>query len=108
MGKRFGQVIRIKPEGREQYIRYHANPLPGVNEMIKKCHISNYSIFIRGDYMFAYFEYDGTDYDADMKKMAADPATQHWWSLVQPLMQPLDDRKQGEFWADMLEIYHLD
>jgi L-rhamnose mutarotase len=108
MGKRFGQVIRIKPEGREQYIRYHANPLPGVNEMIKKCHINNYSIFIRGDYMFAYFEYDGTDYDADMKKMAADPATQHWWSLVQPLMQPLDDRKEGEFWADMLEIYHLD
>lgn len=108
MVKRFGQVIRIKPEGKEQYMKYHANPLPGVNEMIKECHLKNYSIFIRGDYMFSYFEYDGEDYDADMQKMAEDPATQHWWSLVKPLMQPLDDRKEGEFWSDMTEIYHLD
>ena len=108
MVKRFGQVIKIKPEGKEQYMKYHANPLPGVNEMIKECHLKNYSIFIRGDYMFSYFEYDGEDYDADMQKMAEDPATQHWWSLVKPLMQPLDDRKVGEFWSDMTEIYHLD
>ena len=108
MVKRFGQVIKIKPEGKEQYMKYHANPLPGVNEMIKECHLKNYSIFIRGDYMFSYFEYDGEDYDADMQKMAEDPATQHWWSLVKTLMQPLDDRKEGEFWSDMTEIYHLD
>lgn len=108
MLKRFGQVIKIRPEGREQYKKYHANPLPGVNEMIKECHLNNYSIFMRGDYMFAYFEYDGDDYEADMAKMAADPATQHWWSLVQPLMQPLDDRREGEFWSDMEEVYHLD
>ena len=108
MIKRFGQVIKIKPEGKEQYMKYHANPLPGVNEMIKECHLKNYSIFIRGDYMFSYFEYDGEDYDADMQKMAEDPATQHWWRLVKPLMQPLEDRKEGEFWSDMTEIYHLD
>ncbi|MCF0146394.1 MAG: L-rhamnose mutarotase [Eubacterium sp.] len=106
--KRFGQVIKVSPEGKEQYIAYHANPLPGVNEMIKECHLKNYSIFIRGDLMFSYFEYDGDDFDADMEKMAADPATQHWWSLVKPLMCPLEDRAEGEFWSDMTEIYHLD
>lgn len=106
--KRFGQIIRVKPEGLEEYKRYHANPLPGVNEMIKECHLSNYSIYVRGDIMFSYFEYDGEDFDADMAKMAADPATQHWWSLVKPLMQPLPDRLEGEFWSDMEEIYHLD
>ena len=36
MVRRFGQVIKIKPEGLEQYKAYHANPLPGVNEMIKE------------------------------------------------------------------------
>ena len=39
---------------------------------------------------------------------AADPATQAWWDVVKPLMQPLPDRKEGEFWSDMEEIYHLD
>ena len=106
--QRFGQIIQVKPEGLAEYKRYHANPLPGVNEMIKECHLKNYSIFVRGDIMFAYFEYDGDDFEADMEKMAADPATQHWWSLVKPLMQPLPDRAEGEFWSDMEEIYHLD
>ena len=57
---------------------------------------------------FAYFEYEGEDFDADMAKMAADPATQRWWDVVKPLMQPLEDRAEGEFWSDMEEIYHLD
>jgi len=105
--RRFGSIIKIKPEGREEYIRWHANPMPGVNEMIKECNISNYSIFIRGDYMFSYYEYIGDNYEADMEKMAADPVTQKWWSVVKPLMQPLEDRKENEFWSEMQEIYYL-
>ena len=106
--KRIGEMIKIKPEGLEAYKKYHANPLPGVNEMITACNIRNYTIYQRGDYMFASYEYVGDDFDADMAKMAADPVTQHWWSLVKPLMQPLDDRREGEFWSGMTEVYHLD
>ena len=54
--KRIGEVIHVKPEGKEAYIRWHANPLPGVNEMIKECNIQNYSIYSRGDLLFAYYE----------------------------------------------------
>ena len=100
-------MIKIKPEGRDEYIRWHANPMPGVNEMIRECNIRNYSIFIRGEYLFSYFEYIGEDYEADMEKMAADPATQTWWSVVKPLMEPLDDRGENEFWSEMKEIYYL-
>jgi uroporphyrinogen decarboxylase len=32
--------------------------------------------------LFAYFEYHGTDYAADMAKMAADPKTQEWWTDI--------------------------
>lgn len=106
--RRFGQMIKVKPDGLEAYKKWHANPMTGVNEMIKECNLKNYSIYSRGDYLFAYFEYDGDDYDADMAKMAADPNTQAWWDVVKPLMQPLDDRVEGEFWSDMEEIYHLD
>jgi len=105
--RRFGQMIKIKPEGLEEYKKWHANPLPGVNEIIKECNIQNYSIYSRGDYLFAYMEYVGEDYEGDMAKMSASPITQQWWDLVKPLMQPLDDRKEGEFWSDMEEIYYL-
>ena len=108
MVRRFGQIIKAKPDGLADYKKWHANPMPGVNEMIKECGLKNYSIFSRGDYLFAYFEYEGEDFDADMAKMAADPATQRWWDVVKPLMQPLEDRAEGEFWSDMEEIYHLD
>ena len=69
--KRIGEMIRVKPEGKQAYIDWHANPLPGVNEMIKECNIQNYSIYSRGDYLFAYYEYVGDDFEADMAKMAA-------------------------------------
>ena len=103
--KRVGQIIYVKDEGIEAYEKYHANPMPGVNEMIKACNIQNYSIYRRGNVMFSYFEYVGTDYEADMAKMAADPTTQKWWSLVHPLQQPLPDETD---WADMKEVYHLE
>lgn len=106
--RRFGDVIQIKPGCLEAYKKWHANPMPGVNEMIQECHLHNYSIYSRGEYLFAYYEYDGDDFEADMAKMAADPATQKWWDTVKPLMQPLPDRNPGDFWSNMQEIYHLD
>jgi len=106
--KRIGEMIKIKPEGKEAYIKWHANPLPGVNEMIKECNIQNYSIYCRGDYMFAYYEYVGEDFEADMAKMAADPETQRWWDVCMPCQRPLPTRAEGEWWADMEEVFHVD
>lgn len=55
-----------------------------------------------------FFEYHGTDYAADMAKMAADPVTQEWWAICMPCQAPLATRKDGEWWAEMPEIFHLD
>jgi L-rhamnose mutarotase len=106
--KRIGQVIKVKPEYLEKYKALHANPWPEVNEMIKKCNISNYSIYYRNGYLFSYFEYTGDDYEADMKKMADDPMTQKWWKETDPCQEPVEDAREGEWWADLEEVYHLD
>jgi len=58
--------------------------------------------------LFSYFEYHGSDMEADWAKMAADPKTQEWWAIVQPLQEPLLTRKNGEWWAEMDEVFHLD
>jgi len=106
--RRFGQTIRLKPGKDREYVRHHAAVWPGVLKMIKECNISNYSIFIKDLMLFTYFEYTGHDFDADMKRMAAHQETQQWWDVVKPLMAPEEPRKEGEFWADMEEIFHLE
>jgi len=81
---------------------------PEVLDMIRRCNIRNYSIYLKDDFLFGYFEYNGTDYAADMARMAADPKTQEWWAIMMPLQKPLDSRREGEWWAEMEEVFHLD
>jgi L-rhamnose mutarotase len=106
--KRFGQLIGLKPEKLEEYKVYHAGVWPEVLEMIRGCHIHNYTIFHRKGQLFAYFEYRGTDYAADMARMAADPKTQEWWKIMMPMQAPLPDRAEGAWWAEMDEVFHTD
>jgi L-rhamnose mutarotase len=106
--KRYGSVIKLKPEKLEEYKRLHAAVWPEVLAMIHACNIRNYSIYYKDGFLFSYFEYIGADFDADMKKMAADPKTQEWWKLTDPCQQPLETRKEGEWWAGMEEFFHMD
>lgn len=108
--KRMGSILGIKPEHIEQYKQLHAAVWPEVLAKIADCNIRNYTIFLRQpeNLLFAYFEYHGTDFAADSAKMAADPKTQEWWSINMPLQQPLETRKEGDWWADMEEVFHVD
>jgi L-rhamnose mutarotase len=106
--KRFGQVIRLKPGMLEEYKRYHVAVWPEVLGMIAQCNIRNYSIYHRDGTLFAYFEYYGTDFAADMARMAADPNTQRWWKIMDPMQYPLPNRGEGEWWANMEEVFHAD
>ena len=106
--KRYGQVIRIRPEKAERYKELHAAIWPEVAAMIAECNIKNYSIFMRDGYLFAYYEYHGTDLAADMAKMAADENTQRWWAETDPCQIPVDSAEEGQWWANMEEVFHLD
>lgn len=106
--KRYGQVIRLKKEHLERYSAYHENVWPEVLLKIKECNIQNYSIFYNEGFLFAYFEYTGKDFEADMAKMAADPKTLEWWKIMEPMQQPLDSAKDDEWWTNMKEVFHID
>jgi L-rhamnose mutarotase len=43
-----------------------------------------------------------------MAKMAADPTTQEPWAITMPMPQPIPTRAQGEWWANMKEVFHVD
>ncbi len=106
--KRYGQVIRVKPDKLEEYKVYHADVWPEVLSMIHECNMRNYSIYHKDGYLFAYFEYIGDDFDADMAKMVADPKTLEWWDIMVPMQEPLETRAEGEWWANMEEVFHTD
>ena len=106
--KRYGWVIKVRPEKLEEYKRLHAAVWPGVLKMIKECNIQNYSIYYRDGQLFSYLEYTGSDFDADKAKMAADPVTQEWWKATDPCQEPVETAKEGEWWADMEEVFHMD
>jgi len=104
--RRFGQVIRVKPEQLGRYRELHANPWPCVLDKIRECNIHNYSIFLLGDnLLFAYFEYTGSNFDADMQKMAADECTRRWWRETDPCQEPFDP-ESGDWWLTMEELFH--
>lgn len=106
--KRYGQIIGIKPERLEVYRQLHAAVWPAVLKKIEECNIRNYSIYNYGDLLFAYYEYHGSDYDADMAKMAADKMTQEWWAICIPMQTPVANRAPGEHWHNMPEVFHCD
>jgi len=106
--RRYGSIIKVKPEAIQSYKAYHAAVWPEVLATLRRSHIRNYSIYLKDDLLFAYYEYHGTDYKADLAKIASDPKTQEWWAIMDPMQQPLDTRAAGEWWAEMEEVFHVD
>jgi L-rhamnose mutarotase len=105
---RFASVIQLKPGSALAYTQLHAHAWKRVLAKISECNIRNYSIYRHGDTLFAYFEYIGHDYAADMARMAEDEVTQAWWSLCKPMQAPVSEAKPGEWWHDIEEVFHLD
>ena len=108
--QRMGMVIGVKPEMIAEYKRLHAAVWPEILALISDCNIRNYTIFLREpeNLLFGYWEYHGSDISADMAKMAASPKNQEWWSFTIPCQQPLESRKEDEWWAMMEETFHHD
>ena len=111
--KRYGMVLGVKEEQIARYKELHAAVWPDVLAMIKQSNIQNYSIYLRKlpdgkHYLFSYFEYVGDDFAGDMAAMAADPTTQKWWEVCIPCQEPLPDIAEGEWWAEMEEVFHQD
>lgn len=109
--QRYASITGLKPEKMAYYKKLHANAWPAVLKKIKNCNIRNYSIYLQkaggNYYLFSYFEYVGSDFKADMKKMADDPATRRWWKETDPCQQPLPEAaEKKQIWTTMEEVFH--
>ena len=104
--QRFGMVNRLGAEHEAAYRALHAGP--GVRDLLERANIRNFNIFLHrlpdGElYEFAYYEYHGSDYGADMALLDADPRNIEWLKTCDPMQQPLPGA-QG--WSMMEPIYY--
>jgi L-rhamnose mutarotase len=108
--RRIGMVIGIRPEKLEEYKSLHADSNRGVRDLLRRYHLTNFSIYSHqlddgGKYLFGYYEYYGTQYEVDMSRLAAEPRNKDWLSVTDPMQVPLRNEKS---WAVMEEVYHND
>lgn len=96
--RRMGRVITLKADIIPEYKRIHAAVWPEVLGAIRDSNIQNYTIFLKEpeNLLFAYWEYHGSDFDADMAKMAEVPRMRDWWAITDPMQVPFETRKAGE------------
>ena len=108
--RRYSQVLKLRPEYRDDYVRHHAAVWPGVLAQIRRSNIRNYSIYLREpeNLLFGYWEYSGTDYAADMKVLDGLAISRKWLALTDPCQAKLPTARDGEWWSFMPEIFHLD
>lgn len=109
--KRFGSVIGLRPDKERTYRELHARVWPTVLDRLKKSNIRNFSIYITElegrKYLFSYFEYTGQDLASDMQAIAEDPETRRWWKETDPCQIQLPDRKPGENWREMEQVFFM-
>jgi len=108
--KRFGQIIHLRPEAEAEYRRIHVKIWTEIEEAIRKSGITNYSIFLKDGIMFAYYEYTGPDDELDqrMQALANAPRMKEWWAITEAMQIPVPTRANGEWWANMEEVFHQD
>ena len=108
--QRMCRIIKVKPDVIAEYKRIHAAVWPEILEAIAKSNVRNYSIYLREpeNLLISYWEYMGTDYEGDMAAIKSAPRMQEWWDITDPMQEPLANRAEGEWWADVPEVFHTD
>lgn len=107
---RVARLVGLKPECVAEHKRWHAAIWPELAAHIKSCNISNYSIYLREleNLLFLYFEHDGDDLEADLRRLASGPVQKRWQELMRPMQLPLATRAPGEWMVTLEEVFRLD
>ncbi len=100
---RVAWTAELRPDKVDEYVAAHAAVWPDALEAITAAGIRNYSIFLFGNRVFAYYECDEPERAAALEAAAA--ATQRWRARMLPLWQ---DEVATNGVTFLPEIFRLD
>jgi L-rhamnose mutarotase len=103
--KRIGMVIGLKEDCIAAYRDLHDGP--GVRDLLRNYGIQNFNIFLQKMpdgkvYEFAYYEYHGKDYGADMAALMKEPRNIAWLKQTDATQTPLPGY---DSWTVMEQIF---
>jgi len=103
---RYAFKLRIKPDAIDEYEREHQRVWPELLAKLKEVGISDYSIFRRGQDLTLCMRVD--DFDRAWDELEHDPVNQRWQKLMSRLFEPVPDQREGERFAMLKEVFHLE
>ncbi|KAI3327394.1 DUF718-domain-containing protein [Xylariaceae sp. AK1471] len=114
VGRRFAQIVKLKPEFVGRYKEVHAAVWPEVLKQIRECNIRDYSIFHDPGtgILFASFKYVGYDYAGDMEKMRENPKVREWWAMTDGFQESLvpgaksSEAEGPAWWKEVEEVFY--
>lgn len=94
-------LMQVKPGQIEVYRQAHQSVWPEVLEACRRVGMQNYSIFMAGTHLIAYFESE--DAALSLSQLQNEDALKRWWAYMDPVMAP-----EPEYAHDYQEVFHLD
>ena len=107
--KRYGRILKLKPEYEAEYKKYHEDIWQSMKEAIHNAGVSNYSIYLHNGFLFAYMEMmEGKTLESACLEWSTNEACQKWDEIMCPMQQPVEGAKPDEWWVEMEEVFHQD
>jgi L-rhamnose mutarotase len=109
--KTFARTIDLKddPDVIARYVEYHRDAWPEVERGLIAIGIERMRIWLLGRRLFMLMETsDDFDETRDFARdMEMDPRIREWQSLMDAMQDPVPERREGEWWADMRLVFDL-
>jgi len=103
---RYAFKLRIKPDAIAEYDHEHQRVWPELMARLKDVGISDYSIFRRDRELVLFLRVD--DFEKAWQELDRDPANQRWQAFMARLFEPVPGLRDGERFAMMEEVFHLE
>lgn len=105
--RRVAEIIYITEENRQSFIEGAINPDMETQEVLWLCGVRKQQYFALNELLFMTFEYDGSDFNADMSKMASYLDGKGLLVKKRRKDVPVEMRKQVNWWAPVKRLGSL-
>jgi L-rhamnose mutarotase len=100
--------LKNDPDLIQEYIKFHENVWPEIQNSIKKSGIINLEIYNLGNRLFMIIEAEADfSFEKKSKLDAENTKVQEWEKLMWKFQQALPESKPGEKWILMNKIFEL-
>lgn len=106
--QRVAFLLPLRKGMEEAYDESHKNVWPEMLDLLKRCGVSDYSIFRRDATLFLVMSIPAEDtFDRFWDRIEADEINTRWQQAMTPYFEPLSGLRKGERFPMLREVFYL-